>query len=87
MDRFETILLDPMLATGGSSNFAIDRIKEKGAKNIRMIFIISSPGGIKALHKAHPDIKVYTAALDRQLNSQAFILPGLGDAGDRYFGN
>jgi uracil phosphoribosyltransferase len=87
LDRFETILLDPMLATSGSSNFAIERIKEKGAQNIRMIFIISSPEGVEALHKAHPDIKIYTAALDRQLNDQAFILPGLGDAGDRYFGN
>lgn len=87
LDRFETILLDPMLATGGSSKFAVDRIKEKGAKNIRMIFIISAPEGVKALQKAHPDIKIYTAALDRQLNDQAYILPGLGDAGDRYFGN
>jgi len=87
LDRFETILLDPMLATGGSSNFAIDRIKEKGTENIRMIFIISSPEGVRALHKAHPDIKIYTAALDRELNARAFILPGLGDAGDRYFGN
>lgn len=87
LDRYETILLDPMLATGGSSNFAINRIKEKGAKNIRMIFIISAPEGVEALHQAHPDIKIYTAAMDRQLNDHAYILPGLGDAGDRYFGN
>ena len=87
LDRYETILLDPMLATGGSSHFAIDRIREKGAVSIRMIFIISSPEGVSALQKAHPDIKIYTAALDRQLNDNAFILPGLGDAGDRYFGN
>jgi len=87
LDRLETILLDPMLATGGSSKFAVDRIKEKGANNIKMIFIISSPEGVKALQKSHPNIKIYTAALDRQLNDQAYILPGLGDAGDRYFGS
>ena len=87
LNHFETILLDPMLATGGSSKFAVDRIKEKGAKNIKMIFIISAPEGVKALQKAHPDIKIYTAALDRQLNDKAYILPGLGDAGDRYFGS
>ncbi len=87
LDRFETILLDPMLATGGSSKFALDTVKKRGATQIRMIFIISSPEGVKVLHDTHPDIKIYTAALDRQLNDQAFILPGLGDAGDRYFGN
>lgn len=87
LSGFETILLDPMLATGGSSKFAIDAVKAREAKGIKMIFILSAPEGVRVLHEAHSDVKIYTAALDRQLNAQAFILPGLGDAGDRYFGN
>jgi uracil phosphoribosyltransferase len=75
-----------MLATGGSAKFALDIIKKRGAKHITMIFILCAPEGVKVLQKAHPDIKIYAASLDRQLNDQAFILPGLGDAGDRYFG-
>lgn len=86
LNKYETILIDPMLATGGSAKFALDIIKKRGAKNIKMIFILCAPEGIKVLQKAHPDIKIYAASLDRQLNDQAYILPGLGDAGDRYFG-
>ena len=87
LNQYETILIDPMLATGGSAKFALDIIKKRGAKHITMIFILCAPEGVKVLQKAHPEIKIYAAALDRQLNDQAFILPGLGDAGDRYFGN
>ncbi|MCB0276705.1 MAG: uracil phosphoribosyltransferase [Calditrichaeota bacterium] len=79
-------LLDPMLATGGSAISAIDKLKNRGAASITMLAIISAPEGIAALHKAHPDAAVFTAAKDKQLNESGYILPGLGDAGDRYFG-
>jgi uracil phosphoribosyltransferase len=80
------ILLDPMLATGGSATAAVSYLKERGAKNIRVVSLISAPEGIKKLTTEHPDVKLYTAVVDRQLNSKGFILPGLGDAGDRIFG-
>ncbi len=82
----EVIVLDPMLATGGSAVDAIRLVKEKGAQNIRFMCIIAAPEGLEALTKAHPDVKVYCAALDEYLNENKYIVPGLGDAGDRIFG-
>lgn len=79
-------VIDPMLATGGSSIFAVDQLKKHGARNIACVFLLASPEGVAALQKAHPDIDIFTAAVDRELNSKGFILPGLGDAGDRFFG-
>lgn len=80
------LVLDPMLATGGSAAAAITFLKKKGAKNIRFVSIVSSPEGVKTLIKSHPDVKIYTTALDRTLNNKGYIVPGLGDAGDRIFG-
>lgn len=80
------IVLDPMLATGGSSSFAIRRIKERGGKNIKFLSIISCPEGIDRMTKDHPDVKIFTASIDQKLNEKGYILPGLGDAGDRLFG-
>ena len=82
----EVVVLDPMLPTGGSAIDAIRMIKEKGAQNIRFMCIIAAPEGLDALTKAHPDVKVYCAALDEGLNEHKYIVPGLGDAGDRIFG-
>jgi len=79
-------VLDPMLATGGSASDAIAALKDWGAPEIRFVSIISAPEGVTRLLEQHPDVPVYTAALDRQLNDHAFILPGLGDAGDRLYG-
>ena len=80
------ILTDPMLATGGSACDAIARLKEDGFKNIRMMALVASPEGIKAVTEAHPDVDIYLAAIDDCLNERKYILPGLGDAGDRIFG-
>jgi len=80
------LLLDPMLATGGSAVAAVDKLKEAGAKDIRFLCLVAAPEGVKALTTAHPDIRIFAAALDRQLNEVGYILPGLGDAGDRLFG-
>lgn len=80
------ILLDPMLATGGSAVAAIDFLKARGCKDIRLMNIIGAPVGIQAVAEAHPDVKVYVSTLDRELNENGYILPGLGDAGDRLFG-
>lgn len=80
------ILLDPMLATGGSAVAAIDALKKRGCKNIRLMNIIGAPIGVETVAKAHPDVKIYVSTLDRQLNENGYILPGLGDAGDRLFG-
>lgn len=80
------LVLDPMLATGGSAAAAITFLKKKGAKNIRFVSIVSSPEGVKTLIESHPDVKIYTTALDRTLNNKGYIVPGLGDAGDRIFG-
>ncbi len=80
------ILLDPMLATGGSAVGAIDMLKKRGCKQIRLMNIIGAPIGIETVQKAHPDVKIYVSTLDRQLNEVGYILPGLGDAGDRLFG-
>ena len=80
------ILPDPMLATGGSAIAAVDLIKAKGCKNIKYMCVIAAPEGLKALHDAHPDIDIYVGCLDEKLNGDAYIVPGLGDAGDRIFG-
>ena len=80
------VVTDPMLATGGSAVDAIDQIKKHGGKKIKFMCIIAAPEGLEKLHKAHPDVQIYVGHLDRQLNEQAYICPGLGDAGDRIFG-
>ena len=80
------ILTDPMLATGGSACDAIKRLKEDGYTNIRMVCLVASPQGVERVQKEHPDVDIYTAALDEGLNKDCYILPGLGDAGDRIFG-
>ena len=80
------ILTDPMLATGGSACDAITRLKEDGFKNIRMMALVASPEGIKAVNNAHPDVDIYLASIDEGMNERKYILPGLGDAGDRIFG-
>ena len=80
------IAVDPMLATGHSASAAITRIKHAGARNIRFICLLASPDGLKTLRKEHPDVSIYTAAIDRECNLKGYILPGLGDAGDRLFG-
>ena len=82
----EVMVLDPMLATGGSAVDAISQIKKRGAKNIKFLCIIAAPEGIKKLHDAHPDVEIFAAALDKCLNEHGYIVPGLGDAGDRIFG-
>ena len=79
------VVTDPMLATGGSAVDAIDQIKKHGGKKIKFMCIIAAPEGLEKLHKAHPDVQIYVGHLDRQLNEQAYICPGLGDAGDRIF--
>lgn len=80
------VMVDPMLATGGSAVAAVDFIKQRGGKNIKCLFIIAAPEGLKALQEAHPDVEIYVGHLDRELNKAAYICPGLGDAGDRIFG-
>ena len=82
----EVIVVDPMLATGGSAIAAVDFLKEAGVKRIRIMDIIAAPEGIAAMQKAHPDVDIYVAALDERLNDHGYIVPGLGDAGDRIFG-
>ena len=79
-------LLDPMLATGGSAVSAVDSLKRAGAARIRFLCLVAAPEGVRRLGTAHPDVSIYAAALDRELNDQGYILPGLGDAGDRLFG-
>ncbi|HHY41437.1 MAG TPA: uracil phosphoribosyltransferase [Thermoanaerobacterales bacterium] len=82
----ELIILDPMLATGGSAAKAVEVLKSKGATNIKLMCLIAAPEGIEAVHREHPDVEIYTAAIDERLNSHGYIVPGLGDAGDRLFG-
>lgn len=82
----EVYVVDPMLATGGSCVAAIQMLKEKGVKNIHFMCIIASPEGVERLQKEHPDVDIYIAALDEKLNDHGYIVPGLGDAGDRIFG-
>ena len=86
IDKREFLILDPMLATGGSGIDTIGLLKEKGAKNIKFLCIIAAPEGIKAMQEKHPDVKIYTTSVDEKLNENAYIVPGLGDAGDRIFG-
>ena len=80
------VVTDPMLATGGSAVEAVNFIKQHGGKNIKFLCIIAAPEGVKRLHEAHPDVQLYVGHLDRELNKDAYICPGLGDAGDRIFG-
>lgn len=80
------VVTDPMLATGGSAVDAVDLIKQRGGKKIKFICIIAAPEGVKRFHEAHPDVELYIGHLDRELNGDAYICPGLGDAGDRIFG-
>ena len=82
----DVMVLDPMLATGGSAVDAITQIKKRGAKSIKFLAIIAAPEGLERLHAAHPDVDIYVAALDEKLNENGYIIPGLGDAGDRIFG-
>lgn len=82
----EVIVTDPMLATGGSAIDAITMLKQKGAKNIRLMCLIAAEDGIKSVTGAHPDVDIYTAAIDKELNKNGYIVPGLGDAGDRLYG-
>ncbi len=86
IEKREVIVLDPMLATGGSGLDAIELLKEKGVKKIKFLCIIAAPEGIKMIEEKHPDVQIYCTSIDRQLNEKAYILPGLGDAGDRIFG-
>lgn len=86
IDQRLILVLDPMLATGGSAVEAIDFIKARGGKNIKFMAIIAAPEGLKRLHEAHPDVQIYVGHVDRCLNENAYICPGLGDAGDRIFG-
>lgn len=86
IDARQLFVVDPMLATGGSAIMAIDALKERGASNIKFVCLVAAPEGVKALQEAHPDIDIYTASLDEKLNKHGYIVPGLGDAGDRLFG-
>ena len=86
MQERDVVVVDPMLATGNSAIAAVERIKELNPKSIKFVCLLTCPEGIAALQKAHPDVPIYTAAIDRQLNDHGYILPGLGDAGDRIFG-
>ena len=86
IDKREVLVLDPMLATGGSAIATIDRLKKDGVKKIKFLCIIAAPEGLEKLKKAHKDVKIYCASKDRQLNDVGYILPGLGDAGDRVYG-
>ena len=86
IENRQVFIVDPMLATGGSASAAINFVKQHGAKQIKFMCIIAAPEGIEVLQKDHPDVDIYIAAKDRQLNSNAYILPGLGDAGDRIYG-
>jgi uracil phosphoribosyltransferase len=82
----EVLLIDPMLATGGSGCAAVSFLKKAGVQHMRFVCLVAAPEGIAALHAMHPEVPVYCAAVDRQLNEKGYILPGLGDAGDRIFG-
>jgi uracil phosphoribosyltransferase len=82
----DVLLVDPMLATGWSATAAISQLKERGARWIRFVCLVTCPAGIEQLHSAHPEVPIYTASVDSHLDERAYIVPGLGDAGDRYFG-
>lgn len=86
LDERDALILDPMLATGGTLIATVDMLKRAGARRIKGIFLVAAPEGLRALEAAHPDVEVYTAAIDERLDDKGYILPGLGDAGDRIFG-
>ena len=86
IDDSVVMIVDPMLATGGSAIAAIDMVKKQGAKNIRLVCLVGAPEGVRAVEEAHPEVDIYLAALDEKLNEKGYIVPGLGDAGDRIFG-
>lgn len=86
IEERQVVVVDPMLATGGSAIAAINFIKQHGGKNIKFLCIIAAPEGVRVLHRSHPDVQIYVGHLDRELNEDAYICPGLGDAGDRIFG-
>ncbi|MDR2465426.1 MAG: uracil phosphoribosyltransferase [Streptococcaceae bacterium] len=86
IDQRQIFLVDPMLATGGSAILAVDSLKKRGANNIIFVCLVAAPEGVKTFQDAHPDVNVYCASLDEKLNEQGYIVPGLGDAGDRLFG-
>ena len=86
LDQAITMIVDPMLATGGSAIDAIAAVKKRGANNIKLVCLVGAPEGVKAVQEAHPDVDIYLAALDERLNEIGYIVPGLGDAGDRIFG-
>ncbi len=86
IDERIVVVCDPMLATGGSASDAISMLKEKGCKNIRLMCLVSAPEGVSKVQNDHPDVEIFTAALDKELNENCYIVPGLGDAGDRLFG-
>jgi uracil phosphoribosyltransferase len=86
MQERDVVVVDPMLATGNSAVAAVSRLKQLNPKSIKFVCLLTCPEGISTFHKAHPDVAIYTAAVDRQLNEHGYILPGLGDAGDRIFG-
>lgn len=82
----EVLLIDPMLATGGSGSAAVSFLKKAGVTSMKFVCLVASPEGIQTIHRTHPEVPIYTAAIDRELNNKGYILPGLGDAGDRIFG-
>ena len=84
--KFEVILIDPMLATGGSAVAALDLLHEQGARHVRLVNLVAAPEGIRVVRKNYPKLPIFTAAVDRRLNEKGYIMPGLGDAGDRLFG-
>ena len=86
LSAFEVILIDPMLATGGSAVAALDLIFQQGARRVRLVHVLAAPEGIRRVRKSYPKVPIFTAAIDRKLNAKAYIVPGLGDAGDRLFG-
>jgi uracil phosphoribosyltransferase len=86
IDQRDLFIVDPMLATGGSAIMAIDALKKRGAKHMRLVVLVAAPEGVKAIQEAHPDVDIYAAALDDHLTESGYIFPGLGDAGDRLFG-
>lgn len=86
VDERLVVVLDPMLATGGSARAAVDFLKKHGARQVRLVCLIAAPEGVEHVHGAHPDVDIYTAAVDERLNAHGYIVPGLGDAGDRLYG-
>ena len=86
VNKGQIFVVDPMLATGGSAILAVDSLKKRGASHIKFVCLVAAPEGVEALQTAHPDVEIFAAALDERLNENGYIVPGLGDAGDRLFG-